>query len=229
MQKAVIAGNVIAFLEADKALDEAMPRPPTIRSRPGWPRRLQTHSRRFWFRYQSDTGLAAAAERHVALIRAILDGDAKARRGAKRLMRCCAMPRLPRTVVDSRPQASRPPDGWTSRRDAGRLSDRLRDRSLATARRTPPQCFSRRSAIAAAADWHISSLRRSGQRIVAGRLVPVSKRSALHLDIPAGRPRVKSRLPRASPVRPSVEFWHKRAAWTALILSDCDAVSSSSG
>ena len=32
--------------------------------------------RRFWFRYQADTGLAAAADRHVALIRAILGGDA---------------------------------------------------------------------------------------------------------------------------------------------------------
>ena len=76
MQKAVIAGNVIAFLEADKALDEAIAATADnpFAARVAAP--LQTHSRRFWFRYQSDTGLAAAAERHVALIRAILDGDA---------------------------------------------------------------------------------------------------------------------------------------------------------
>jgi DNA-binding GntR family transcriptional regulator len=76
MQRAVIAGNVIAFLEADKALDEAI----AVTADNAFAARLaaplQTHSRRFWFRYQSDTGLAAAAERHVALIGAILDGDA---------------------------------------------------------------------------------------------------------------------------------------------------------
>jgi DNA-binding GntR family transcriptional regulator len=75
MQKAVISGNVVAFLEADKALDEAIAATADnpFAARVAAP--LQTHSRRFWFRYQSDTGLAEAAERHVALIRAILDGD----------------------------------------------------------------------------------------------------------------------------------------------------------
>jgi DNA-binding GntR family transcriptional regulator len=76
MQKAVISGNVIAFLEADKALDEAIAATADnpFAARVAAP--LQTHSRRFWFRYQSDTGLAASAERHVGLIRAILNGDA---------------------------------------------------------------------------------------------------------------------------------------------------------
>ena len=36
---------------------------------------LQTHSRRFWFRYQAESGLARAAEQHIRLIGAILDGD----------------------------------------------------------------------------------------------------------------------------------------------------------
>jgi DNA-binding GntR family transcriptional regulator len=75
MQKAVITGNVVAFQEADKAFDEAMAaasdNPFAVRVAAP----LQTHSRRFWFRYQSDTGLADAAEHHVAIIRAIVDGD----------------------------------------------------------------------------------------------------------------------------------------------------------
>ena len=37
---------------------------------------MQTHSRRFWFRYRAENGLTEAAERHVALIRAIVGGDA---------------------------------------------------------------------------------------------------------------------------------------------------------
>nr|WP_258045549.1 GntR family transcriptional regulator [Mesorhizobium sp. NBSH29] len=75
MQKAVVAGNVIAFLEADKALDETMA---TASDNPFAARLaapLQTHSRRFWFRFQADSGLAPAAEHHVSLIRAIVDGD----------------------------------------------------------------------------------------------------------------------------------------------------------
>ena len=87
MQKAVITGNVVAFLEADKALDEALAAAAdnSFAARLAAP--LQTHSRRFWFRYQADTGLAAAAERHVALIRAILAGDAdEAGEEAGRLM-----------------------------------------------------------------------------------------------------------------------------------------------
>lgn len=87
MQRAVISGNVIFFLEADKALDEAMALAAEnpFASRLAAP--LQTHSRRFWFRYKSDTGLTEAAEHHVALIRAILDRDeAAAAAEAGRLM-----------------------------------------------------------------------------------------------------------------------------------------------
>lgn len=78
MRKAVISGNVFAFLQADKALDEAMADASdnpyaALAAAP-----LQTHSRRFWYRYQAESGLAAAADRHMALIKAVLDGDGEA-------------------------------------------------------------------------------------------------------------------------------------------------------
>jgi DNA-binding GntR family transcriptional regulator len=87
MQEAVASGDVVAFLEADKALDEAMAHAAhnPFAARVAAP--LQTHSRRFWFRYKADTGLAEAAEHHVALIRSILDGDEDASaKEADRLM-----------------------------------------------------------------------------------------------------------------------------------------------
>ncbi|MDX8478385.1 GntR family transcriptional regulator [Mesorhizobium sp. VK24D] len=87
MQKAVISGNVLAFIQADKALDEALAiaADNPFAARVAAP--LQTHSRRFWFRYKADTGLAESAEHHVALIRSILDGDEEAAaRDAKKLM-----------------------------------------------------------------------------------------------------------------------------------------------
>lgn len=77
MQKAVITGNVIAFLEADKSLDTAMALAADNDFAARLAAPLQTHSRRFWFRYQSDTGLAEAAERHVGVIRAVTEGDAE--------------------------------------------------------------------------------------------------------------------------------------------------------
>ncbi|WP_292067200.1 GntR family transcriptional regulator [Mesorhizobium sp.] len=87
MQKAVISGNVLAFIQADKQLDEALAiaADNPFAARVAAP--LQTHSRRFWFRYKSDTGLAESAEHHVALIRSILDGDEEAAaKDAKKLM-----------------------------------------------------------------------------------------------------------------------------------------------
>jgi DNA-binding GntR family transcriptional regulator len=87
MQKAVVAADVIGFLEADKALDEALALAAEnpFAARVAAP--LQTHSRRFWFRYNAETGLAESAERHVALIRSILEGDEKAAAAeAERLM-----------------------------------------------------------------------------------------------------------------------------------------------
>ncbi|WP_246676520.1 GntR family transcriptional regulator [Mesorhizobium sp. B1-1-5] len=87
MQKAVISSNVLAFIQADKALDEALAiaADNPFAARVAAP--LQTHSRRFWYRYKADTGLAESAEHHVALIRSILDGDEEAAaKDAKKLM-----------------------------------------------------------------------------------------------------------------------------------------------
>jgi DNA-binding GntR family transcriptional regulator len=75
MQRAVISGNVIAFLEADRSLDEAMALAADNRFAARLAAPLQTHSRRFWYRYKADTGLEEAAEHHIAVIRAVLDGD----------------------------------------------------------------------------------------------------------------------------------------------------------
>jgi DNA-binding GntR family transcriptional regulator len=87
MQKAVITGNVVAFLEADKSLDEAIAATADNPFAARLAAPLQTHSRRFWYRYQADTGLAGAAEGHVALIRSMIQGDeAGAGAAAGRLM-----------------------------------------------------------------------------------------------------------------------------------------------
>lgn len=87
MQGAALSGSVQAFLEADKAFDEALAfaADNVFAARLAAP--LQTHSRRFWFRYKAETGLAEAAEHHVGLIRSILGGDeAVAAADAERLM-----------------------------------------------------------------------------------------------------------------------------------------------
>lgn len=87
MNAAVSAADTIAFLEADKQLDEviAAASDNSFAVRVAAP--LQTHSRRFWFRYQSDTGLAQSAEHHIRLIKAVLNGDEwQAGREAERLM-----------------------------------------------------------------------------------------------------------------------------------------------
>lgn len=87
MQKAVVTGNVVAFLEADKLLDEAIAEAADNPFAARLAAPLQTHSRRFWFRYQADSGLAEAAEGHVGMIRAIIEGDEEgAGHAAGRLM-----------------------------------------------------------------------------------------------------------------------------------------------
>lgn len=75
MRQAVIAADVLAFLQADKSLDEALAvaADNPFAARVAAP--LQSHSRRFWYRYNAETGLAESAEHHVALIRSILEGD----------------------------------------------------------------------------------------------------------------------------------------------------------
>lgn len=75
IRKAVVAGDVRAFLEADKELDQTIGAASDNPFAARLAAPLQTHSRRFWFRYQADDGLARAAEQHVRLIDAILKGD----------------------------------------------------------------------------------------------------------------------------------------------------------
>ena len=87
MQQAVMQADVLAFLRADKALDEALALAADnpFAARVAAP--LQTHSRRFWYRDNAETGLAESAEHHVALIRSILEGDEEgAASEAERLM-----------------------------------------------------------------------------------------------------------------------------------------------
>jgi DNA-binding GntR family transcriptional regulator len=74
MQKAVVEDDPLRFLDADKQLDEAMALAADNPFAARLAAPLQTHSRRFWYRYQS-ASLAEAAEHHVQVIRAILDGD----------------------------------------------------------------------------------------------------------------------------------------------------------
>ena len=78
MQAAVVAGDVGGFLEADKSLDEAIALAADNRFAAQLAGPLQTHSRRFWYRYRGRDGLAEAAGHHVALIQAILDRDENA-------------------------------------------------------------------------------------------------------------------------------------------------------
>jgi len=78
MHDAVLTNDVAGYLEADKSLDEAMALAADNRFAAQLVAPLQTHSRRFWFRFQSGTGLAEAAGNHVSLIRAILERDEEA-------------------------------------------------------------------------------------------------------------------------------------------------------
>lgn len=68
-------GDAAAFLKADKELDEA------IAAAAGNPfatravAPLQTHSRRFWYRYHSSSGLMQSTEKHLRLARSIMSGS----------------------------------------------------------------------------------------------------------------------------------------------------------
>lgn len=78
IQAAVLQGDAMAFLDADKSLDEAMAQAADNRFAVRMAAPLQAHSRRFWYRYRRKAGLAESAERHVQIIRAILNRDALA-------------------------------------------------------------------------------------------------------------------------------------------------------
>lgn len=87
MRDAVLGSDVLGFLEADRSLDEALARAADNPFATRLAAPLQTHSRRFWYRFQSGTGLAESAANHVALIGAILERDEEqAAREADRLM-----------------------------------------------------------------------------------------------------------------------------------------------
>lgn len=75
MSKATIVGSVMAFLDADREFDETLAHAADNQFAARLAAPLQTHSRRFWFRYQSEDGLAAATEHHLAIVGAIIDGD----------------------------------------------------------------------------------------------------------------------------------------------------------
>ncbi|MBE7184607.1 MAG: GntR family transcriptional regulator [Methylobacterium mesophilicum] len=87
MQKAVAAQDVQAFMRADKAMDEAVA---LVADNPFAARLagpLQTHSRRFWFRFQATSGLKEAGARHLDLLAAIAARDEeRARTKAEDLM-----------------------------------------------------------------------------------------------------------------------------------------------
>ena len=75
MHDAVVTNDVVGYLEADKSFDQTMALAADNQFAARLVAPLQTHSRRFWFRFQSGTGLAEAAGNHVTLIRAILERD----------------------------------------------------------------------------------------------------------------------------------------------------------
>lgn len=78
MHDAVLANDLIGFLEADKALDDALGEVTDNRFAARLAAPLQAHSRRFWYRYRTSNGLAESAAGHVAVIQAILAHDANA-------------------------------------------------------------------------------------------------------------------------------------------------------
>lgn len=75
MRKAAIMGDVMAFLDADRRFDKTLAAAADNAFAARLAAPLQTHSRRFWFRYQSERGLAAATEAHLAALAAMIDGD----------------------------------------------------------------------------------------------------------------------------------------------------------
>lgn len=75
MQKAVIGSDALAFLAADKALDEALALAAGNDFAVRLAAPLQTHSRRFWLRFRHEVGLPEMAEHRVALIRSVLEHD----------------------------------------------------------------------------------------------------------------------------------------------------------
>lgn len=78
IQQAVLATDVVAFLGADKAINEALATAADNMFASRAAAALQTHSRRCWFRFRAHLGMADCAALHVALIQAVLEGDENA-------------------------------------------------------------------------------------------------------------------------------------------------------
>ncbi len=87
MRRAAETNDVDLFLDADKAFDTILASAGANSYAARLAAPLQTHSRRFWFRLQRPDSLSKAAERHVALIDAIIARDeVKAADAADRLI-----------------------------------------------------------------------------------------------------------------------------------------------
>lgn len=78
MRDAAAEGDIIGFLDADRDLDEAIAAAGQNRFAIKATAPLQTHSRRFWYRFSSGDGLVLSAQLHLAQVKAILEGDAEA-------------------------------------------------------------------------------------------------------------------------------------------------------
>lgn len=75
MQSAAEGRDAVAFLREDKRFDEIVASAAGNAHAARVVAPLQSHSRRFWFRYFGVDDLAAAARTHTRLMRAIADGD----------------------------------------------------------------------------------------------------------------------------------------------------------
>lgn len=78
MYAAAASANAFAFIRADKKWDTAIADACDNAYAVRVAGSLQTHCRRYWYRYKRDTGLAQAANRHIAIIEAVLRKDADA-------------------------------------------------------------------------------------------------------------------------------------------------------
>lgn len=75
IKAAVDSGDAQTFLDADKALDEALARAGDNAFAARIVAPLQTHSRRFWYRFHHETGLTESARHHLDIIKAVLSRD----------------------------------------------------------------------------------------------------------------------------------------------------------
>jgi len=77
-------GDVVGFLQQDKALDQAVSAAAADPFLPRILEPLQIHSRRFWFQYHGTEGLMESAEGHARVCAAIIAGDGAAACAAAR-------------------------------------------------------------------------------------------------------------------------------------------------